>query len=478
VTHERKGGVWDNFRRIEERLGAAGAEGGEGRRPLTEEDLFREYRTRAQDLLTRKFTLEDLARRFDPEFRERARRAIFQMLEAAETGAARPVMAAASALLVRDLLGYGPLDRYFADPAAASKVTEVRVVRWDRIRVQMEGEWHWSPEAFRSEAHCREVLERILAPTGRRIDLANPRASARLLDGSRLMAHIPPASPNGTTFSIRKFLVAMRVRPIVERGSMPPELAAFLGACVLAKLNFVVTGGTNTGKTSLMTALINDFVPEQESIVTCEDPVEMQFALPDVRQLEARPPNVEGQGEITLRTLVADALRMSPTRILVSECRKAEAFDMIQAMNTGHPGSATTVHANDAWQGIRRLSNLLQMAEADYPYEAILETLADALDLVIHLAQLRGGRRVVDHVCEVGGLERTPEGLRVGLRVLWRYDRKADCWERVGAPSRKLAELEDALALLPAHLERAGLDPGLAAAAERLVAEGAGSRGS
>ena len=462
---KRDGQAQGYFTRLESRLTAGQPHSARGAAPgeavVDDEKLVSMYRDRAQKLLMDKFTVEDLANRFDQALRSRVQSVFLEMLETAEARVPKPVLASAAAMLTRELLGYGPLDRFFADPEAAKRITEIRVVSWNKIRVEADGKWVWADAVFRSEAHCRDVLERILAPTGQRLDIAKPRVSARLLDGSRLMAHIPPASPKGTTFSIRRYSLDMTTRSLLDSGAMTPDVAAFIGACVLSRMNIVFSGGTGTGKTTNLTAFFNDFVPEEESIVTVENPIEMQFKLPDVRQLEPVEPNIEGVGGVTISALIADALRMNPTRILVSECRREEGFDMLQAMNTGHPGSGTTVHADSARLATRRLASMVEMAGKGLRDEAILGMIADALDIVVQLKKERDGRRVVDHVVQVtGNLAYENEKLVVEVRDLVRYDPKSRRWEIVGSLTPEKAEQVRYMCegRLPEMLELAGVD--------------------
>ncbi len=234
--------------------------------------------------------------------------------------------------LFDDILGFGPVEKYFFD----QDVTEI-IISGINVRVMRRGKREPVVDRFESLQHARRVVERMIAPTGRRLDLANPRVSARLFDGSRLMAHIAPVAVDGITATIRRFRQDITAEALVKNGACSAELMGFLRACVLARQNIVISGGTGSGKTTWINVLAS-FIPPNESIVTIEDTAELQLQHPDVRRLESRPANIEGQGEVTLRDLVADALRVFPDRIIVGECRRGEVFDMLQAMNTGHLG--------------------------------------------------------------------------------------------------------------------------------------------
>ncbi len=341
-----------------------------------------------------------------------------------------PLGEAAARILVEelgnDLLGYGPVEPFFYDP----EVTEIKASR-DIVRIEKHGvERVAEGVRFRSEEHIRDVLERMLAPTGRKIDMANPKVNARLIDGSRMIAHIPPVAVQGAMFTIRRFRKDMTVENLIKRNVMTPEIVGFLRAAVISKQNIVISGGTSSGKTTVLNCAAS-FIPEEESIITIEDPAELQLQHSNVRSLEARPATADARMEITPRDLVVDALRMAPKRIIVGECRAGETFDMLQAMNTGHKGSLTTAHANSARHCTRRLVNMVQMAKLDIPYDGIVEQVADAVDMFIHVLKDRTGRRRLDHICEVAGLERAGGVLKVKLNVLWQYNLKNDSFEWV-----------------------------------------------
>ncbi|HZQ77237.1 MAG TPA: CpaF family protein [Acidimicrobiia bacterium] len=300
-----------------------------------------------------------------------------------------------------DILGYGPIDGLLKDP----DVTEVMVNGPGRVYVERKGKLTQTGAVFADEAHLRRIIEKIVAQVGRRVDEATPMVDARLPDGSRVNAIIPPLAIGGPFLTIRKFAKdPFTVEDLVNFGTFTPETARFLEACVKGRLNVIVSGGTGTGKTTALNVL-SSFIPADERVVTIEDAKELQLRQDHVLALESRPPNVEGKGEVRIRDLVRNALRMRPDRIVVGECRGGEALDMLQAMNTGHDGSLTTVHANSPRDSLSRIETMVLMAGMELPVRAIREQMASAIDLIVQLTRLRDGSRRVTHVSEVQGME-------------------------------------------------------------------------
>ena len=303
--------------------------------------------------------------------------------------------------IVAEILGLGPLEPFLADPT----VTEIMVNGAKNIYVERSGKIVRTKAAFESDEHLMRIIERIVAPLGRRIDESSPYVDARLADGSRVNAVIPPISLVGPVLTIRKFFkIPLTVEKLIEFGTVTPEAMEFLRACVLARLNIIVSGGTGTGKTTFLN-ILSGYIPGDERIITIENAAELQLRQEHVVTLESRPPNIEGRGEITIQDLVINSLRMRPDRIVVGECRGPEAFDMLQAMNTGHEGSLTTIHANNAREATARLENMIMMAGMDLPHRAIREQIAGALDLIIQLERMRDGSRRVVSITEVQGME-------------------------------------------------------------------------
>ncbi len=303
--------------------------------------------------------------------------------------------------MLADILGLGPLEALLADDL----VSEIMVNGPGTVYIERGGKLELSSVKFRDNDDVMRVIERIVAPLGRRVDESSPMVDARLPDGSRVNVIIPPLALNGPTISIRKFPKhALTPDELIKKGAMTPGIADFLRACVKAALNIVVSGGTGTGKTTVLNAL-SSFIPEGERILTIEDAAELRLQQQHVVRLEARPANVEGKGQITIRQLVVNALRMRPDRIVVGEVRGAETLDMLQAMNTGHEGSLTTVHSNSARDTLRRVETMVLMAGMDLPLRAIREQIASAFDLIVHLGRLSDGSRKIVQIAEVQGME-------------------------------------------------------------------------
>ena len=303
--------------------------------------------------------------------------------------------------MIADILGYGPLDPLLQDAG----VTEIMCNAYDEIWVEREGRLTATDLSFTDDVQYRQVIEKIVSAVGRRIDESSPMVDARLPDGSRVNAIVPPLAIHGSVLTIRKFAAdPYQVKDLINFGTYTVDLALVMEACVRGRLNVMVSGGTGTGKTTNLNVL-SSFIPEGERVITIEDSAELQLQQPHVIALESRPPNSEGSGEVKIRDLVKNSLRMRPDRIIVGEVRGAEALDMLQAMNTGHEGSMTTVHANSARDALSRLETMVLMAGFDLPVRAIREQIASALDVIMHVERMPDGRRVVTSVTELQGME-------------------------------------------------------------------------
>jgi pilus assembly protein CpaF len=318
-----------------------------------------------------------------------------------EPGLARADRRRLADAIADDILGHGPLER----PLADDSVTEIMINGPFDIWVERQGRLHETQIHFNDESHLRRIINKIVAQVGRRIDESSPMVDARLPDGSRVNAVLPPLSLSGPLVTIRKFS-KRRLTPqdLIRLGTLTAETAEFLAQCIHAELNILISGGTGTGKTTLLNALSTS-IPDEERIITIEDAAELRLNQRHVLRLEARPKNIEGEGEITIRELVRNSLRMRPDRIIVGEVRGAEALDMLQAMNTGHDGSLSTIHANSPRDALARVETMVLMAGYDLPVKAIRHQVASAIDLIIHLERLHDGSRRVTAVTEVQRME-------------------------------------------------------------------------
>jgi pilus assembly protein CpaF len=355
--------------------------------------------------------------------------------------------------ITHDVMGYGPLEEFLNDPG----VTEIMVNNAKTIYVERAGRIYNTEAQFFDEGHLRRVIDKIVAQVGRRIDESAPMVDARLLDGSRVNAIIPPLAINGAKLTIRKFAVEpYTVNDLISFGTLSEKLAKFLEACVRGRLNVLISGGTGCGKTTLLNVL-SSFIPEEERIVTIEDAVELQLHQEHLIQLESRPPNIEGKGQVTIRDLVRNALRMRPDRIVVGEVRGGEALDMLQAMNTGHDGSLSTVHANSPRDVLSRLETMVLMSGMDLPIKAVREQVSSAIDLIIHEARFRDGTRKITHITEVQGME----GDVITLQDIFVYDfsegldengRFRGTIKSTGIRPKFIQKLQDLGILLPADI--------------------------
>jgi pilus assembly protein CpaF len=321
-----------------------------------------------------------------------------------------------------DILGHGPLEQFLRDP----DVSEIMVNGHDQIYVERNGRLYPVGASFADEAHLRRTIEKIVARVGRRVDESSPMVDARLPDGSRVNAVVPPVAIDGSLLTIRKFAVEpLTIGHLIRFGTMTPQVADLLRLCVQGRLNIVIGGGAGSGKTTTLNVL-SAFVPEDERIITIEDAAELQLRQEHVLRLESRPPNLEKRGEITIRELVRNALRMRPDRIIVGEVRDAATLDMLQAMNTGHDGSITTIHSNSPRDTLSRLETMVMMANVELSQRAIREQMASAIDLIVHQSRLKDGSRRITQITEVQGME----GEVVVLQDVFMFDFHAGTDER------------------------------------------------
>jgi pilus assembly protein CpaF len=339
-----------------------------------------------------------------------------------------------------EILGFGPIEPLLRDPT----VTEVMVNRPDQVYCERFGKLELTDIQFRDFEHIRHVIDKIVTPLGRRVDESSPMVDARLPDGSRVNAIIHPLSLNGPVLTIRKFSVdPYTVEDLIGFGTMTQGMAAFLAACVKVKLNILVSGGSGAGKTTLLNVL-SSFIPEGERVVTVEDAAELKLHQPHVVRLEARPPNIEGKGEVKIRDLVRNCLRMRPDRIVVGEVRGGEALDMLQAMNTGHEGSISTIHSNSPRDALARLETMVMMAGMELPSRAIREQVAAAIHLIVQIGRLSDGSRKVISVSEVQGME----GNVIVLQDLFTYQQKG-----IGEGGKVLGTMQ-ATGMVPKFVDR------------------------
>jgi pilus assembly protein CpaF len=374
---------------------------GEHKRPAGTVDPYAELKTRIHHGVIATVGVELFRQEMTEDLHERVLRAVTEQLVLDRTPLTREERRQIVREITDDILGYGPLEPLLRDDS----VSEVMVNAYNRIYCERSGKIEKTNAAFVDNAHLLRIIDKIVSQVGRRVDEASPMVDARLPDGSRVNAIIPPLSLRGPTLTIRKFSRdPYTMNDLISFGSVSPKAAQFLGACVKGKLNILISGGTGTGKTTTLNAM-SAFVPDDERIVTIEDAAELQLQQEHVITLESRPPNIEGKGEVRIRELVRNALRMRPDRIIVGEVRGAETLDMLQAMNTGHEGSLTTIHANSPRDALSRLETLVLTAGVDLPLRAIREQISSAFDLLVQITRLVDGSRRITHVTEVLRME-------------------------------------------------------------------------
>lgn len=371
-----------------------------------------------QNAVAQQFTYRDTENPRTPAVRARFRNIVSYAVQKLKIDLKAEQFEAVQQKLFDEILGYGPLEKYFFDP----EITDIIVYGTKAIRYIKHGKRHLAEERFESVEQGYNLLQRMIAPTGRRLDVSTPRVNTRLFDGSRLIAQIAPVALDGFYITIRRFRQDLDVNALIRNKAASPELMEFLRAAVVSRQNIVVAGGTSSGKTTWLNCLAS-FIPEDESIITIEDTAELQLQHPDVRRMESRPANIQGTGLITLDDLEQDSLRMTPDRIIVGECRGPEAFSMLQAMNTGHEGSMTTVHANSAWDTINRIKSMVMMHEAKPPNEVALDLIHSAVSLIVFAIRDKTGRRRIDHIVEIGDKIVSSDGRTqdIELNLLWQY---------------------------------------------------------
>src|SRR5580765_2307316 len=369
--------------------------------PTVAQDPYAELKTRIHHACIATLGAELFKREGTGDLNERVTRAVTEQLVLDRTPLTRDERRQIIREITDDILGYGPLEPFLRDDS----VTEVMVNAFDRIYVERLGKIERTNAAFADNSHLLRIIDKIVSQIGRRVDESSPMVDARLPDGSRVNAIIPPLALRGPTLTIRKFSRdPYTMNDLISFGSLSPKAAQFLAACVKGKLNILISGGTGTGKTTTLNAM-SAFIPNDERIVTIEDAAELQLQQDHVITLEARPPNIEGQGEVKIRELVRNALRMRPDRIIVGEVRGPETLDMLQAMNTGHEGSLTTIHANSPRDALSRLETLVLTAGVELPLRAIREQISSAFDLIVQVNRLVDGTRRITHVTEVLRME-------------------------------------------------------------------------
>ncbi len=403
------------------------------KKEIIDRNDYEKLKSHVQEIVRQQFTLADTVNIRAPVVRSRFKTIAENSMRNLGIQITETDMPVLVQKLFDDILGFGVLEKYFFDP----EITDI-IVNNTEIRIIKKGKRMIADDRLDDTYQAHTILDRMLAPTGRKIDSSTPRVNARLFDGSRLHACVTPTAVDGILITIRRFPEAISVDTLIKNGTLSKELLEFLRACVVARQSIVISGGTGSGKTTLINA-VGSFIPYFESIVTIEDTAELQIQHPDVRRMEARTANIEGLGQITLRDLVGDALRMIPDRIIVGECRGEEAFDMLQAMNTGHDGSLTTVHANSVQDCISRLLTLTQMASMGLEQAAIYEMIAGAVDIIVHIGRDRTGQRRILEIAEVEGTD--SQGVK--LNKLWEYDRENKDWKWIAERflrKRKLVE--------------------------------------
>jgi pilus assembly protein CpaF len=440
-------GLIERLRQNGERAGAVGVARAANQQVSPE--VWGALKTRLHEQLIAKLDLAAIEKLPREQLVEELRVAIAALLaEAADLPLNRGERAVLISELIDEIMGLGPLEGLLRDPT----LSDILVNTASQIYVERAGRLELTAVRFRDNDHLLQIINRIVSRVGRRVDDSSPMVDARLPDGSRVNAIIPPLALDGPILSIRRFGgKPLRMSDLVRIGSVTPHMVGLLGACVQAKMNVLISGGTGTGKTTLLNAL-SSFIPEQERVVTIEDAAELQLQQKHVVRLETRPPNVEGRGEIVARDLVRNSLRMRPDRIIVGEVRAAEVLDMLQAMNTGHEGSMTTIHANSARDAMSRIEAMVGMSGVNMSESLVRQTIARSLEVIVQLSRGSDGRRRVSSICEITGTE----GNVITMQEIFRFEQTG-----MAADGRVLGEFR-ATGVRPRALDRIarfGIDP-------------------
>jgi pilus assembly protein CpaF len=387
-----------------------------GKVPGTHADFYQSLKTRIHTKLIEKLDLSKLEMMDRERLRSDIGLIVEELLDAEEVPLNRLEREQIVAEVQNETFGLGPLEPLLQDP----DISDILVNGHEEVYIERFGRLERTPVIFRDDAHLMKIIDRIVSRVGRRVDEFSPMVDARLPDGSRVNAIIPPLSLDGPTLSIRRFGVnPLRMNDLLANASLTTEMMDLLKAAVKARLSMVISGGTGSGKTTLLN-ILSSFIPNTERIVTIEDSAELQLQQEHVVRLETRPPNIENKGMITQRDLVRNSLRMRPDRIIVGEVRGPEVLDMLQAMNTGHEGSLTTVHANNTRECLTRLESMMLMSGVNIPDKAMREMLVQAIDLIVQIARLSDGTRKVMRITEVVGME----GEAITLQDIYRFDRR------------------------------------------------------
>lgn len=388
------------------------------RKEIISKEVYRELRDYVQEIVRQEFSLEDMnpAKARNPVVREKFNTKVLYAIRELKITVPEPDIPAVTQKLFNDILGYGPLEEYFNDP----DVTDI-MVNGIKIKVEKRGQKIWDKNGFESIDQAVDLLRRMVSGRSKRIDRSSPSVKCSLHDGSRLMAHIEPATPNGVDITIRRFRQDIDANQLIQSNAASWQIMEFLKTAVKCRLNTVLAGGTSSGKTTWLNVLAS-FVDPELSIITIENPAELQLQHPDVRRLEAVDANIEGKGAYPMSLLTQDALKMRPDIIIVGEVVGPEAYYMIQAMNTGHPGSLTTNHANSAREALSRLADMVAEGGENLPYHSVYSRIASAVDIIVYVERDRLGSRRIDHVCEISGPEfKNSQIVGVELNTLWQY---------------------------------------------------------